>query len=72
MILSVLLIFASNISANRKSIDVIRINDPITPVISEYVISSINAAEKKSAECIVIEMDTPGGLDLAMRDIVKK
>jgi len=46
MILSVLLIFASNISANRKSIDVIRINDPITPVISEYVISSINAAEK--------------------------
>ncbi len=50
----------------------IRINDPITPVISEYIIKSINEAETKNSECIVIEMDTPGGLDLAMRDIVKK
>ena len=50
----------------------IEINDPITPVISEYIIQSIAEAEKIRAQCIVIQLDTPGGLDTAMRDIVKK
>lgn len=55
-----------------SSITVIEINDPITPVIAEYIIKSIDEAEDSSAECLIIQMDTPGGLDLAMRDIIKK
>ena len=64
--------FAAKLSAARKVIDVIKIDDPITPVIAEYVVSSITAAEDRPVECVVIEMDTPGGLDPAMRDIIKK
>ncbi len=60
-----------SVDAKSKTIDVIRINDPITPVISEFIISSIDESERAGAECIIIEMDTPGGLDLAMRDIIK-
>jgi membrane-bound serine protease (ClpP class) len=51
---------------------VITINDPITPVIAEYIIREIKAAEESQAECLVLQLDTPGGLDLAMRDIIKK
>lgn len=51
---------------------VITISDPITPVIAEYIIREITAAEKSRAECLVVQLDTPGGLDLAMRDIIKK
>lgn len=72
LILSIILIIITDLSAYRKSIEVIKINDPITPVIAEYIIDAINEAEEKSSECIVVQMDTPGGLDLAMRDIVKK
>ena len=72
LFLSIILIIVSDLSAYRKSIEVIKINDPITPVIAEYIITAIDEAEEKSLECVVIEIDTPGGLDLAMRDIIKK
>ncbi|MCX5895153.1 MAG: nodulation protein NfeD [Proteobacteria bacterium] len=55
-----------------NTIDVIEINGPITPVIAEYFIKSIEEAEKNSAECLIVQLDTPGGLDLSMRDIIKK
>ena len=55
-----------------NTIDVIEINGPITPVIAEYFINSIEEAEKNSAECLIVQLDTPGGLDLSMRDIIKK
>lgn len=64
--------FVSLLSASKRVVDVIRIDDPITPVIAEYIVSSIEEAEDRAVECIIIEMDTPGGLDPAMRDIVKK
>ncbi len=51
--------------------DVITINSAITPPIAEYVVQSIDEAEKNGAEGLVIRLDTPGGLDLAMRDIAK-
>jgi len=64
------------ISASRCSyaafVDVVTIDDPITPVIAEYVMRSIDEAEKDNAECIIVRIDTPGGLDLAMRKIIKK
>lgn len=62
----------SFINSHAASIDVIRIDDPITPVIAEYIVKSIDEAENTNAACLIIELDTPGGLDLAMRDIIKK
>jgi membrane-bound serine protease (ClpP class) len=55
-----------------KSIDVIEINGPINPVIAEYFVKSIDEAEDGLAECLIVQLDTPGGLDLSMRDIIKK
>ena len=43
----------------------------VNPVMSEYIIKSIEEAKGAGASLVVIELDTPGGLDLSMRDIVK-
>ncbi|MDH4162096.1 MAG: nodulation protein NfeD [Nitrospirota bacterium] len=50
----------------------IRIDDPITPVIAEYIIKSIDRATEMKAEALIIQMDTPGGLVESTREIVKK
>ena len=60
-----------SVSAGAAQIDVIEIDDPITPVVAEYIVRSIDEAEDDKACCLIIQLDTPGGLDLAMRDIIK-
>jgi len=55
----------------RPVFDVITVNAVITPPIAEYVNQSINEAARTGAEGLMILLDTPGGLDLAMRDIAK-
>lgn len=47
------------------------INGPIGPATSEYVVQAINTAIKNDAEFVIIRMDTPGGLDVSMRDIIR-
>ncbi|RMF99310.1 MAG: nodulation protein NfeD [Gammaproteobacteria bacterium] len=43
----------------------------IGPATSDYVLSGLAEAEARGAELLLIEMDTPGGLDSAMREIIK-
>lgn len=43
----------------------------VGPVSAKYITSGIEKAERERAECIIIEMDTPGGLDESMRIITK-
>ncbi len=51
--------------------DVITVNATITPPIAEYITQSTVEAAQSGAEGLIIRLDTPGGLDLAMRDIAK-
>lgn len=53
--------------------DVIRLplSDAIGSATAAYVTDHLAAAERDSAELVVIELDTPGGLDSSMRQIVK-
>jgi membrane-bound serine protease (ClpP class) len=51
--------------------DVITVQAPITPPIAGYIVKSIDEASAAKAHGIIIMLDTPGGLDLAMRDIIK-
>jgi membrane-bound serine protease (ClpP class) len=57
---------------NKKSeVLVITVNGVINPVASEYIGKSIKKAPEMNAEALIIELDTPGGLDTSMRSIVK-
>jgi membrane-bound serine protease (ClpP class) len=55
----------------RPVYDVITISATITPPIAEYITQSIAESAKSGADGLIILLDTPGGLDLAMRDIAK-
>jgi membrane-bound serine protease (ClpP class) len=49
-----------------------RLNDePITPGTARYLERAIRQAEEQQAECLVVVLDTPGGLLDATRTIVK-
>lgn len=52
-------------------VTVLEVRGPITPVMATYVERAVNEANEQERAAIVLELDTPGGLDSAMRDIVK-
>lgn len=65
-------ISASSFSDTKKrDVMVITVNGVINPASAEYIGKSIKKANEQKFEAIVIELDTPGGLDTSMRDIVK-
>ena len=43
----------------------------ISPITASYVSRLLEAGLERGAEAILLELDTPGGLDMAMRDIIK-
>lgn len=69
---ALVLSFAPPSIAQENQVMVIKVNDIITPAIAEYITRSIEQANKERAQCLVIQIDTPGGLDLSMRDIIKE
>jgi len=57
---------------DRSSVAVkLKIKGAIGPATSDYIVKGIAHAADTNARLIIIEMDTPGGLDSAMRDIIK-
>lgn len=62
---------ATSVQSQSPKIDVITIKGTINPVLVGYVERGIEEAEDSGAEALIIQMDTPGGLDTAMRDIVQ-
>ncbi len=48
------------------------IEGPIGPVTSGFYVETLREAEKNMAECLVVELDTPGGFDISMREAIKE
>jgi len=56
----------------NKEVMVITVDGVINPVSAEFMKKSINKANDKKYEALIVELDTPGGLDASMRSIVKE
>ena len=59
------------VHAAQDRIRLVGINDPITPVTAQFLRRNLEEAARMGERLVLIEMDTPGGLDTAMREIVK-
>ncbi len=50
----------------------VRLEGAVTPVMAEVLDHAITRAEKEDYAAIVVEIDTPGGLETSMREMVKR
>jgi membrane-bound serine protease (ClpP class) len=50
---------------------VLEINGAIGPATSHYVVHGIEEAQKAGSRLVILEVDTPGGLDTSMREIIR-
>ncbi len=55
-----------------RQVIAIKVSGVINPVSSEFITTNIRQANEMHAEALVLELDTPGGLDTSMRSIVKE
>ena len=75
IILSPMFLFLSlspvHVSA-QDNIVVLTINGVINPASAEYLVKGIQEAANNNEKLVIIQMDTPGGLDTSMRIIIKE
>ena len=58
-------------AAAAATVLVARVDGPITPVVSEYLIDGVREAAVGGHQVLLVGLDTPGGLDTSMREIVQ-
>jgi len=60
------------VSRAQREVVVLPYAGPISPASAEYILRGIAEAESRNAPAVVLELDTPGGLDSSMRDIIQR
>lgn len=65
-----LLLFSANGFAGENEIYIIKASGAISPAIADFLKQGIKKASDDNVSCIIIELNTPGGLAESMRDII--
>lgn len=68
---ALLVLLATLASAAARRALVLEVNGVIGPGMADYVVREIAAATPDETGLIVLRMDTPGGLDTSMREIIR-
>jgi membrane-bound serine protease (ClpP class) len=72
LVLLTLLAVACSSVRPRDRVHVLTWDGIVNPVMERYVNRGIGAAEDSEARAVVLKLDTPGGLDSSMRDIIQR
>ena len=71
LIVSALFVVTTLADAAVRRAVVLEVNGVIGPGMADYVVREIEAATPDETGLIVLRMDTPGGLDTSMREIIR-
>jgi membrane-bound serine protease (ClpP class) len=59
-------------SSSARTVDVIEVEGVIDPTVADYLVGRLQAAQREGVEAAIVRLDTPGGLDVSMRDIIQE
>ncbi len=75
LLLGILVLLGLSIATGAQSqspgIDVLTIKGTINPVLIDYIERGVEDAEARNSEALIIQIDTPGGLDDSTRKIIQ-
>jgi membrane-bound serine protease (ClpP class) len=71
LVLCVLILLLAAETA-QATIFTITINAPIHPVTAEIIVKALEKAREDQAKLVIIKLNTPGGLDSSMREIIEE
>jgi membrane-bound serine protease (ClpP class) len=71
MLLAVLLVALCALPAHGETVSVIKVDGAIGPATADYIRRGVREADLRGAQCLVIQLDTPGGLLQSTKDIVQ-
>jgi membrane-bound serine protease (ClpP class) len=56
----------------QSKVYILSIDGTINPAVSDYIVMGINKANEENAECVIVKLNTPGGLLKSTRVIVSE
>ena len=71
LLIVLILMFPLRLLGQEPQVAVVTLQGPINPVKTDYLKKNLKAAQGRGDRLLLVEMDTPGGLDSAMRDAVQ-
>jgi membrane-bound serine protease (ClpP class) len=71
VVLAALLVPAAAVGQERPRVLAAEFENDINPVTQDYLIGAIERGEEEGYDAVVIFLDTPGGLDSSMREIIE-